>query len=158
MPIFSLSLLLYTLLLFERFALLLPLLTYCVSDSGLHLLFLLPLFVITVLVWARLFFLCVCVCVSLSLSLQYCHLNTSLFIVYLNHIFIIIIIIICKLFLIYIIFPFVGFWLILKLSSLSCSFLHFFSSFQPDIIIFFIITPVVNVATIVLCVAYWLLD
>ena len=45
-----LSLLLYTLLLFERFALLLPLLTYCASDSGLHLLFLLPLFVITVLV------------------------------------------------------------------------------------------------------------
>ena len=49
-PIFSLSLLLYTLLLFERLALLLPLLTYCVSDSGTHLLFLLPLFVITVLV------------------------------------------------------------------------------------------------------------
>ena len=70
----SLSLLLYTILLFERFALLLPLLTYCVSDSGLHLLFMLPLFVITV-------FLCV------YISMQYCHLNTSLFIVYLNHVF-----------------------------------------------------------------------
>ena len=45
----SLSLLLYTLL-FERFALLLPLLNYRVSDLGLHLLFLLPLFIITVLV------------------------------------------------------------------------------------------------------------
>ena len=79
----SLSLLLYTLLLFERFALLLPLLTYCVSDSVLHLLFLLPLFVITVLV--SVVFLCI------YISTQYCHLNTSLFIVYLNHIFIIII-------------------------------------------------------------------
>ena len=51
---------LYTLLLFERFALLLPLLAYCMSDSGLHLLFLLPLFIITVLVWAV--FLCVSLC------------------------------------------------------------------------------------------------
>ena len=49
-PNFSLSLLLYTLLLFERFTLLLPLLIYCVSDSGLHLLFLVPLFLITLLV------------------------------------------------------------------------------------------------------------
>ena len=46
----SLSLLLYTLLLFERFALLLTRLIYCVSDLGLHLLFLLTLFIITVLV------------------------------------------------------------------------------------------------------------
>ena len=54
----SSSLLLYTLLLFERFALLLPLLSYCVSDLGLHLLFLLPLFKISVLVQAV--FVCVC--------------------------------------------------------------------------------------------------
>ena len=59
------------------FALLLPPLTYCVSNLGLHLLFLLPLFITTVLVWA----------VFVGISMQYCHLNTSLFIMYLNHIF-----------------------------------------------------------------------
>ena len=86
-PNFSLSLslslplplLLYTLLLFEQFALLLPLLTYCVSDLGLHLLFLLPLFYYNHSACLSNVFVCI--------SMQSCHLNTSLFIVYLNHIF-----------------------------------------------------------------------
>ena len=51
--------------------------SHLLSNLGLHLLFLLPLFVITVLVWA----------VFVCISMRYCHLNTSLFIVYLNHIF-----------------------------------------------------------------------
>ena len=62
----SLSPCLYTLLLFERFALLLPLLTYCVFDLGLHLLFLLPLFIITVLGGQ-----CFCVYLYAILSFEY---------------------------------------------------------------------------------------
>ena len=115
-PNLSLSLL-HTLLLFEQFALLLPLLTYCVSDLGLHLLFLLPLFYYNHSACLSSVFVCI--------SMQYCHLNTSLFIVYLNHIF-------------YLFFFFSScrrvLALILKLSSLSSSFssfLFFFFSSSP---------------------------
>ena len=82
----------------------LSLFTYCVSDLGVHLLFLLPLFIITVLVWA----------VFLCLYAIFCHLNTSLFFVYLNLIFH------------HILFSFffsvIGFWLIFLFFSTSLFF------------------------------------
>ena len=67
-------------------------------------------------------------------SMRYCHLNTSLIIVYLNHISN---------------HHFFDIIFLLLSSVLGSDF---------KITIFFIITVVVNVVTIVLCVAYWHVD
>ncbi len=61
-------------------------------------------------------------CVYIYVSMQYCHLNTSLFIVYLNHIFIIIIFFLFLFFLLRRVLT-----LILKLSTLSSSSSSFYS-------------------------------
>ena len=77
-PNFSLSLLLYTQLLFERFALLLPpLILLCIWFRP-------TLIVLASIIYNH------SACLNnvfVCNSMRYCHLNTSLFIVYLNHIF-----------------------------------------------------------------------
>ena len=91
----------------------LSLLTDCVSDLGVHLLFLLPLFIITVLVWA----------VFLCLYAIFCHLNTSLFFVYLNLIF--------HHILFFFFFSVIGFWLIFFIFFPPLSSFFFLSSSPP---------------------------